>query len=135
MHSIVYTLKGRRLRCNFRDISTYRRRKARKMLPGYRNGSDRPHCCRRTDRSATRRVERTAVILTRMQVSRLRTRPRPQLLRPRQRTSRSKPRPRSSSPRPEPHAAAALAVPDNAQRMNQHLRSSQVLAASLTNSN
>ena len=35
-------------------------------------------------------------------------------------------------PMPQPHVAAALPVPDNAHRMNQQLRSSQVLAASLT---
>jgi len=41
-------------------------------------------------------------------------------------------RPQVSRPRPHPHVAAAQPVPDNAQRMNQHLRSSQVLATSLT---
>jgi len=43
--------------------------------------------------------------------------------------------PQVSTPRPQPHVAAALPVPDNAQRMSQHLRSSQVLAASLTTVN
>jgi len=38
----------------------------------------------------------------------------------------------NSRPRPQPHVAAALPVQDNAQWMNQHLRSSQVLATSLT---
>jgi len=32
--------------------------------------------------------------------------------------------------RPQPHVAAALPVPDDAQRTNQHLRSSQVLTTS-----
>jgi len=29
-------------------------------------------------------------------------------------------------PRPQPHVAAALALPDNAQRIHQHLQSSQL---------
>ena len=29
-------------------------------------------------------------------------------------------------PRPQPHVAAALALPDNEQRIHQHLRSSQL---------
>jgi len=41
-------------------------------------------------------------------------------------------RPQTPRPRPHPHVAAVQPVPDNAQRMNQHLRSSQVLAISLT---
>jgi len=47
----------------------------------------------------------------------------------------SRPRPRRQTQKPQPHVAAALAVPDDAQRMNQHLRSSQVLATSLTTVN
>ena len=31
-----------------------------------------------------------------------------------------KPRPRPQTPRPQPQFAAALPVPDNAQRMNEH---------------
>jgi len=45
------------------------------------------------------------------------------------------PKPRPQTPGPQRHVAAALPVPDNAQRMNQHLRSSQVLATALTMAN
>ena len=42
---------------------------------------------------------------------------------------------RPQTPRPQPHVATALPVQDNAHRMNQHLRSSQVLATFLTTVN
>jgi len=43
--------------------------------------------------------------------------------------SRPRPREQTPRPRPQPHVAAALPVSDNAQRVNQHLRSPLVLAS------
>ena len=61
----------------------------------------------------------------------LKPRPRPQSPRPRPRprSPKRRPMPQTSRPQPQPHVAAALPVPDNAQQVNQHLRGSQILAA------
>jgi len=44
--------------------------------------------------------------------------------------SKTRPMPQIPGPKPQPHVAAELPVPDNAQQLNQHLRSSQVRVTS-----